>query len=94
MNFVVNGLAAVALLGLAACNSNSNLRPTDTGNMAFPTPKAVGNVGTATPGPDTGSMAQPQGSGGVSVSPQTTPSTGSMALPNRAQGNSLPGRVR
>ncbi len=93
MRFFATGVAMAALFGLAACAGNNN-RPTDTGNMAYPAPVRAGNIGTSSPGPDTGSMAQPRATGGVYERLPSTPDTGSMALPNRAQGNALPGRVQ
>lgn len=83
-------LSLAALLGTAACEGNMN-RPTDTGNMAFPTPVQQGNIGTARPATlDTGSMNAPTASGGTLQPGYTGKDTGSMALPRRAQGNSLP----
>ncbi len=92
MRFVATGLAIASLLGMTACAGNPN-RPTDTGNMAYPTPVPAGVVGTSRPsGLDTGSMNTPRTTGGVATQDQARPDTGSMALPNRAQGNS--GTVR
>lgn len=63
MRFVATGLALASLLGMTACAGNPN-RPTDTGNMAYPTPVPQGNLGTSTTGrqrgpTDTGNMAYP-----------------------------------
>lgn len=63
MRFVATGLAIASLLGMTACAGNPN-RPTDTGNMAYPTPVPQGNLGTSTTGrqrgpTDTGNMAYP-----------------------------------
>ena len=88
MRFVVTGLSVLAVLGLAACSNNPN-RPTDTGNMAYPTPVPSGVIGTNRPGLDTGNMAQPMPSGnvgGLRASPETS-GAGQMALPQSSQGN-------
>jgi hypothetical protein len=85
-------LSLAAVLGTAACANNPN-RPTDTGNMAFPTPVQAGNIGTARPATlDTGSMNAPTvNNGGGTLRPSYTGrDTGNMALPPSAQGNSLP----
>ncbi len=94
MKSITTALSLTLLLGVAACNTspyNPN-RPTDTGNMAYPTPVPQGNIAVTQPtGPDTGSMAQPRGYGGRLQQSNPGPDTGNMALPSRAQGNSRPG---
>ena len=86
-------LSLAVVLGTAACAPSTNPnRPTDTGNMAFPTPLPQGNIGTTRPATlDTGSMAMPTTSGGIAQPSVSGPDTGNMALPSRAQGNSRPG---
>lgn len=94
--------AAVAGLALAGCTSpqqpSQASRPTDTGNMAYPTPQPQGEIGsTAASGrtpADTGNMAypapQPQGQVGSAMpAGRRRPSdTGSMAFPRpQPQGN-------
>lgn len=91
MKSLMSVLSLAAVLGTAACAGNMT-RPTDTGNMAYPTPLPQGNIGVARPATlDTGSMNTPTVSGGVLRPGNPGPDTGSMALPNRAQGNSRPG---
>lgn len=91
MKSLTTVLALAAVLGTAACAGNTT-RPTDTGNMAFPTPVPQGNIGYARPATaDTGSMNAPTVSGGSIQTGNPGPDTGNMALPNRAQGNSRPG---
>jgi hypothetical protein len=87
MRIAVTGLALLAGLGLAACANNPN-RPTDTGNMAYPTPQPQGVIGTNRPGADVGNMAQPAPSGSVGLRPSPERNdTGSMAMPESTQGN-------
>ncbi len=87
----VSALACAALLGLAVASpvmAQAN-RPTDTGNMAYPTPVPQGNLSTTRPGgaADTGSMGYPapvpQGNIGTSATGgQRGPTdTGNMAYP-------------
>lgn len=84
-------LSLAAVLGTAACAGN-NTRPTDTGNMAFPTPLPQGNIGVSRPATlDTGSVNRPAYTGGSLAPSPGYPDTGNMALPTRAQGNSRPG---
>lgn len=91
MKSLMSVLSLAAVLGTAACAGNMN-RPTDTGNMAFPTPVPQGNIGVARPATlDTGSMNTPTASGGTLRPANPGFDTGNMALPNRAQGNSRPG---
>ena len=91
MKSLMSVLSLAAVLGTAACAGN-NTRPTDTGNMAFPTPLPQGNIGVARPQTlDTGSMNMPTVSGGALRPANPGFDTGNMALPSRAQGNSRPG---
>ena len=91
MKSLMSVLSLAAVLGTAACAGNMT-RPTDTGNMAFPTPLPQGNIGYARPATlDTGSMNAPTVSGGTLQPGYTGNDTGNMALPTRAQGNSRPG---
>lgn len=92
----VSALAYAAVLGLGLVSpalAQGN-RPTDTGNMAYPTPVPQGNLGTTvTPrraprqAPDTGSARypapQPQGNIGTTrtTGPQRPTDTGNMAYP-------------
>ena len=61
--------AAVVGLALAGCSNPQQAsqasRPTDTGNMAYPTPQPQGEIGSSMPSGrrragDTGSMAYPR----------------------------------
>lgn len=86
-------LSLGVVLGVAACAPSTNPnRPTDTGNMAFPSPVPQGNIGTARPATlDTGSMNSPTIVNSGTLRPGYTGNdTGNMALPTRAQGNSVP----
>lgn len=91
MKSLMSVLSLAAVLGTAACAGNMT-RPTDTGNMAFPTPVPQGNIAVSRPATlDTGSMNTPAYSGGALRPANPGFDTGNMALPSRAQGNSRPG---
>ena len=96
MRFAISGLALVAALGVGACANNPN-RPTDTGNMAQPTPQSSGVYGTSRPtGADTGNMAlpnQPVQSGVSAAQPETLGNMGAARQPQSSQGSSQ-GTVR
>ncbi len=104
----ISTLAYAAVLGLAfagTATAQTN-RPTDTGNMAYPTPLPQGNIGSARPQgrqrpTDTGSMGYPaplpQGNIGTTRTqgPQRPTDTGNMAYPTPVpQGNVGTTRVR
>ena len=102
----VSALAYAAIMGLAFAGTamaQAN-RPTDTGNMAYPTPVPQGNVGTTVPSkqkPDTGSAAYqtptPQGNVGTTTTtgPRRPTDTGNMAYPTPVpQGNVGSTRVK
>lgn len=95
----VSALACAAVLGLALAGpalAQGN-RPTDTGNMAYPTPVPQGNLGntvTRRQAPDTGSSRyqtpQPQGNVGTTrtTGARRPTDTGNMAYPDPVpQGN-------
>ena len=82
-------LAAAGLLATVPALAQTTQRaPTDTGNMAYPTPVPQGNIGTTRVGPqapDTGNMAYPtplpQGSTMGNATAPRAPDTGNMAYP-------------
>ena len=101
--------AAVVGLALAGCTSpqqpSQASRPTDTGNMAYPSPQPQGEVGNTTAGgrtpADTGNMAYPapqaQGQVGSSMPAgrRRPTDTGNMAFPTpQPQGQIGTTRVR
>ncbi len=103
----VSALAYAVILGaaLAGPAMAQATRPTDTGNMAYPTPVPQGNIGTTAPrrqAPDTGNMAYPApvpqgniGTTNTARTPRQAPDTGNMAYPTPVpQGNAATTRTR
>lgn len=92
MTVVVKCVAAISVLGLAAC-ADPGSAPRDTGSMATPAPVATGTMNRPaqpmSPTSSTGNMAYPApvaGSGVLAPAP-TGRDTGSMAIPESSMGN-------
>ena len=88
MKILALSFAVVGLAVAAPSFAQSSRAPTDTGNMAYPTPVPQGQIGRSVVGPqapDTGNMAYPtpvpQGNIGTTVVGPQSPDTGNMAYP-------------